>query len=100
MKTYEDYIDVINNILPSLSVGDDNIVKTIENVKDYNSIKKKLILRPFNYEQSKLKLNNGIYKTIDKIALALYIGLGDPVHDKKQQCYLRWSLKKCLSHGM
>ena len=48
----------------------------VNEIGDYEKIRDRLIIRPFNYTRNKEKLENGIYFLVGDIALALYVHYG------------------------
>ena len=48
-------------------------VKKMQSLKDYKKVRKRLILRPVNYEKNKEELRGAFYRRVDEIALVLYM---------------------------
>lgn len=48
-------------------------VKKMQSLKNYEKVRRRLILRPVNYERNKEELRGAFYRRVDEIALVLYM---------------------------
>ena len=50
-----------------------DFMKKMQSLKDYEKVRRRLILRPVNYERNKEELKGAFYRRVDEIALVLYM---------------------------